>query len=80
MHWICGPCISPDSFSVPRGIEIKQYIPRLYEHFAASDLAIVLGGATSTLELTALQRPFLYFPLEGHFEQDISGKINGVSP
>ena len=25
----------------------------------------------TTLELTALQRPFLYFPLEQHFEQEI---------
>jgi UDP:flavonoid glycosyltransferase YjiC (YdhE family) len=32
-------------------------------------LAIVQGGATSTLELTALQRQFIYFPVEGHSEQ-----------
>ena len=30
---------------------------------------VVLGGRTSTLELTALRKPFIYFPLEGHFEQ-----------
>jgi UDP:flavonoid glycosyltransferase YjiC (YdhE family) len=43
----------------------------LCEHFAACDLAIVQGGGSTTLELTALKRPFLYFPLEGHFEQRI---------
>jgi hypothetical protein len=72
MVLVCGPRISPDSLSAPRGVEIRKYVPRLYEHFAASDLAIVLGGGTSTLELTALRRPFLYFPIEGHFEQEIS--------
>lgn len=72
MLLVCGPRISPDSLNFPGEVEIKQYVPRLYEHFAASDLAVVLGGGTSTLELTALKRPFLYFPLEGHFEQEIS--------
>jgi UDP:flavonoid glycosyltransferase YjiC (YdhE family) len=48
---------------------VKGFVPRLYEHFAACDLAIVQGGATSTLELTALRVPFIYFPIEGHCEQ-----------
>ena len=30
------------------------------------------GGGTTTLELTALGRPFLYFPLQGHFEQEVA--------
>lgn len=68
----CGPRISPESLNPPEGVEIREYIPELYQHFAASDIAIVLGGGTSTLELTALRRPFLYFPLEGHFEQEIT--------
>ncbi|MGB7568647.1 MAG: glycosyltransferase [Chitinivibrionales bacterium] len=72
MLLVCGPRISPGSLKVPPGVEIKQFIPELYEYFAACDLAIVQGGGTSTLELTALMRPFLYFPLEGHFEQEIS--------
>jgi UDP-N-acetylglucosamine:LPS N-acetylglucosamine transferase len=50
-------------------VERRGYVPRLHEHFAACDLAIVQGGGTTTLELTALRRPFIYFPLEGHFEQ-----------
>jgi len=71
MIMICGPRLSPESLKVPQGVEIKGYVPYLYQHFAASDLAIVQGGATTTLELTALRRPFLYFPLEGHCEQEI---------
>lgn len=69
MILVCGPRLAAKSLNVPQEVEIREYIPPLYEHFAASDLAIVQGGATSTLELTALRRPFLYFPLEGHFEQ-----------
>jgi len=34
-------------------------------------VAIVQGGGTTTLELTALRRPFIYFPLEDHFEQNL---------
>jgi UDP:flavonoid glycosyltransferase YjiC (YdhE family) len=52
-------------------VEIRRYVPRLYEHFAACDVAVVQGGGTTTLELTALRRPFVYFPLEGHFEQNL---------
>jgi UDP:flavonoid glycosyltransferase YjiC (YdhE family) len=69
MILVTGPRIETNSVKVPTGVEIKQFIPKLYEHFAACNLAIVQGGATSTLELTALQKPFIYFPLEGHSEQ-----------
>ena len=66
---ISGPRIAPEALNVPKGVEIRQFVPHLYDHFAACDLAVVQGGATSTLELTALRRPFLYFPIEGHSEQ-----------
>lgn len=69
MVLVAGPRIEINSLSVPIGVEVRQFIPQLYEYFAACDLAVVQGGATSTLELTALQRPFIYFPLEGHSEQ-----------
>ena len=42
----------------------------LYRHLAACDLAIVQGGLTTAMELTANRRPFLYFPLKHHFEQN----------
>ncbi len=69
MVLVCGPRLSPQSLSVPTGVEVRGYAPHLYEHFAASDLAVIQAGGTTTLELTALRRPFLYFPLESHFEQ-----------
>lgn len=71
MILVCGPRLSSESLKVPQGVEIRGYVPSLYQHLAASDLAIVQGGATTTLELTALRRPFLYFPLQGHCEQEI---------
>ena len=71
MVLICGPRLSVDSLQAPDGVEVKGYVPALYEHFAASDLVIVQGGGTATLELTALRQSFLYFPLENHCEQQI---------
>ena len=46
------------------------YVDRLYRHLAVCDLAIVQGGLTTTMELTAANRPFIYFPLGHHFEQN----------
>ena len=69
MVLVCGPRIKTNDLSFPAGVEIKEYVPALYQHFAACDLAIVQGGATSTFELAALGKPFIYFPVEGHFEQ-----------
>jgi UDP:flavonoid glycosyltransferase YjiC (YdhE family) len=45
-------------------------VPELYRHLAACDLAVVQGGLTTSMELTASRRPFLYFPLRHHFEQN----------
>ena len=47
-----------------------RYVPDLYRHLAACDLAVVQGGLTTTMELTARRRPFLYVPLRNHFEQN----------
>ena len=71
MVLICGPRLATDELKVPEEVEVKGYVPALYEHFAASDLAVVQGGGTTTIELTALKRPFLYFPLAMHCEQQI---------
>ncbi|MFJ5717598.1 glycosyltransferase [Neobacillus sp. NPDC093127] len=71
MVLICGPRIDSNSIKVTEGIQIKGYVPKLYEHFAACDLAIVQGGGTTTTELAALNKNFLYFPLEEHFEQKL---------
>lgn len=71
MVLIAGPRIDPKSIMVTEGIQIKGYVPKLYEHLAACDLAIVQGGGTTTTELVALNKNFLYFPLEEHFEQKL---------
>ena len=42
----------------------------LDKHLAACDLAVVQGGLTTAMELTANRRPFIYFPLKHHFEQN----------
>ncbi len=71
MILVCGQRLSPEELNVPDGVEVRGYVPRLYEHLAACDLAVTHCGGTTTLELTALRRPFLYFPLEEHFEQQV---------
>jgi len=71
MILICGPRVSPESVKAPEGVKVLGYVPRLYRHLGAADLCIVSGGGTITLELTALEKPFLYFPLEQHFEQEV---------
>lgn len=68
---VCGPCISPAYIKASEGVAVKGFVPNLYEHFAACDIAVVQGGGSSTLELTALNRPFIFFPLEDHFEQQV---------
>ena len=68
---VAGPRIDPDTLPTADGLEIRSYVHDLYRHLAACDLAIVQGGLTTTMELTATRRPFLYFPLEHHFEQNL---------
>jgi UDP:flavonoid glycosyltransferase YjiC (YdhE family) len=46
-------------------------VHRLYRQLAACDIAISHGGLSTTMELTAAGRPFLYFPLRSHFEQNL---------
>jgi pimeloyl-ACP methyl ester carboxylesterase/predicted glycosyltransferase len=68
---VAGPRIDPRAIggTGQPGLEIRPYVDRLYRHLAACDVAIVQGGLTTTMELTANRRPFLYFPLRHHFEQ-----------
>ncbi len=67
---VAGPRIDPASLPAAEGLEIRRYVHELYRHLAACDLAVVQGGLTTTMELTANRRPFLYFPLRHHFEQN----------
>jgi pimeloyl-ACP methyl ester carboxylesterase/predicted glycosyltransferase len=67
---VAGPRIDPDSLPQHDGLEVRPYVHELYRHLAACDLAVVQGGLTTAMELTANRRPFLYFPLRHHFEQN----------
>jgi predicted glycosyltransferase len=67
---VAGPRIDPTSLEAPAGVEVRAFVPDLYRHLAACDLAVVQGGLTTTMELAAGRRPFLYFPLRHHFEQN----------
>ena len=66
---VAGPRIDPASLGAPAGVEVRAFVPDLYRHLVACDLAVVQGGLTTTMELAAARRPFLYFPLANHFEQ-----------
>jgi predicted glycosyltransferase len=67
---VAGPRIDPETLPQHDGLEIRAYVHELYRHLAACDLAVVQGGLTTAMELTANERPFLYFPLRHHFEQN----------
>jgi pimeloyl-ACP methyl ester carboxylesterase/predicted glycosyltransferase len=70
MILVTGPRIDPESLATAEGLEVRGYVHDLYRHLAACDLAVVQGGLTTTMELTACQRPFIYMPLRHHFEQN----------
>jgi pimeloyl-ACP methyl ester carboxylesterase/predicted glycosyltransferase len=68
---VTGPRIDPSSLPRRRGVRVRGFLPDLYRHLAACDLAVVQGGLTTCMELTASRRPFLYVPLRNHFEQNL---------
>jgi pimeloyl-ACP methyl ester carboxylesterase/predicted glycosyltransferase len=67
---VAGPRIDPASLPIPDGLDVRAYVHELYRNLAVCDLAVVQGGLTTAMELTANRRPFLYFPLRHHFEQN----------
>jgi pimeloyl-ACP methyl ester carboxylesterase/predicted glycosyltransferase len=75
MVLVTGPRIDPASLTAggltgADGLDVRGYVHDLYRHLAVCDLAVVQGGLTTTMELTASQRPFIYVPLRHHFEQN----------
>jgi UDP:flavonoid glycosyltransferase YjiC (YdhE family) len=68
---VCGPRIDPDSVPSHDGVELIAYVDRLSRRLAACDVAVTHGGLTTCMELAAARRPFLYFPLRRHFEQNM---------
>jgi pimeloyl-ACP methyl ester carboxylesterase/UDP:flavonoid glycosyltransferase YjiC (YdhE family) len=69
MVMVTGPRIDPKELPDVEGLDKRGYVHNLYEHLAAADAAVVQGGLSTTMELVALRRPFVYFPLRGHWEQ-----------
>jgi predicted glycosyltransferase len=67
---VTGPRLDPTSFPQHEGLEVRGFIHQLYRHLAGCDLAVVQGGLTTCMELTATRRPFIYVPLRHHFEQN----------
>jgi pimeloyl-ACP methyl ester carboxylesterase/predicted glycosyltransferase len=68
---VTGPRIDPASLAAPAGVDVVGWLPDLHRMLAAADVALVQGGLTTTMELTAAGRPFVYVPLRNHFEQNI---------
>jgi pimeloyl-ACP methyl ester carboxylesterase/UDP:flavonoid glycosyltransferase YjiC (YdhE family) len=66
---LCGSRIDPTSFGRFEGVDFQPFTPDPIKLYAACDLAVVQGGLSTTMELTGLGRPFLYFPLKDHCEQ-----------
>ena len=68
---VTGPRIAPASLPRPAGARLRGYLPNLPDYLAAADVAVVQGGLSTCMELTAAGTPFLYVPLANHFEQNI---------
>jgi predicted glycosyltransferase len=68
---VTGPRIDPAQLPPAAGVEYRRFVPDLYARLAGCDLALVQGGLSTCMELTATKRPFVYFPLRNHFEQSI---------
>ncbi|MCW2540137.1 MAG: alpha/beta fold hydrolase [Frankiales bacterium] len=69
MVMVTGPRLHPTQLPDAEGIDKLGYVPSLFEHLACADVAIVQGGLSTTMELVAARRPFIYFPLAHHWEQ-----------
>jgi UDP:flavonoid glycosyltransferase YjiC (YdhE family) len=77
MVMVTGPRIDPQELPDVEGLDKRGYVHDLYEHLACADAAVVQGGLSTTMELVALQRPFVYFPLRRHWEQQhhVAGRL-----
>lgn len=67
---VAGPRIDPACLPRPEGATIHPFVAGLHRHLAVCDIAVVQGGLTTCMELTANRRPFIYVPLRNHFEQN----------
>lgn len=68
---VTGPRIDPHTLPRRRGVRLRGFVPDLHRTLGAADVALVQGGLTTCMELTAQRVPFVYVPLRHHFEQNI---------
>jgi len=67
---VAGPRVDPSDLPAVEGVEVRGFVPDLNLQLAACDIALTQGGLSTTMELTAARRPFIYFPLRDHCEQN----------
>ena len=67
---VAGPRVDMSVLPTVDGVELHTFVPDLNRRLAACDVALTQGGLSTTMELTAARRPFLYFPLRDHCEQN----------
>ncbi len=67
---VTGPRIDPASLPRRNGVRVRGFLPDLDQYLGACDIAVVQGGLSTCMELTAAGTPFIYVPLEHHFEQN----------
>jgi pimeloyl-ACP methyl ester carboxylesterase len=67
---VAGPRVDAESLPRVEGVEVRGFVPDLNLQLAACDIALTQGGLSTTMELTAARRPFIYFPLRDHCEQN----------
>ena len=65
-----GPRIDPTTLPQAPGMTVTGYVHDLSRTLACCDLAVVQGGLSTTMEMVANRRPFIYVPLRNHFEQN----------
>ena len=68
---VAGPRIDRRTLPAHPGLDVRAFVPDLWRHLAVCDVAVVQGGLTTTMELVANRRPFVYVPLRNHFEQQV---------
>ena len=71
MILVAGPRIDPAALGAPPDVEVRAFVPDLNRHLAACDVALVQGGLTTCMELTAAGTPFIYFPLRNSFRAEL---------
>jgi UDP-N-acetylglucosamine:LPS N-acetylglucosamine transferase len=71
MEIVCGKGIDSGALrsTAHPGVDVHDYVRNLQEYFAASDVAVLQCGLTSTTECLMLGVPIAVVPLANHWEQ-----------